>query len=78
MFATINISQCLAGSWVCGERWDVLPPAAENTGSAWFWRGDKVSFKQIVLHLQKELLKYKQEARNLQGIKVRKGEFHPK
>ncbi|RMB91985.1 hypothetical protein DUI87_31514 [Hirundo rustica rustica] len=28
--------------------------------------------------LKKELLKYKQEARNLQGIKVRKGEFHPK
>lgn len=29
-------------------------------------------FNQILLDLQKELLKYKQEARNLQGIKVRK------
>lgn len=28
--------------------------------------------------LKKELLKYKQEARNLQGIKVRKGAFHQK
>lgn len=33
-------------------------------------------FNQTVLHLQKELLKYKQEARNLQGIKVRKGALH--
>lgn len=30
-------------------------------------------FNQILLYLQKELLKCKQEARNLQGIKVRKG-----
>lgn len=48
----------------------------ENTDFGSFWRSDKMPFNQIMLYLQKELLKYKQEARNLQGIKVRKGALH--
>lgn len=75
------MAQGLTSSLICGRRWDVLSSEAGVWGRRTLTlvdseRDDKMSFNQIMLHLQKELLKYKQEARNLQGIKVRKGELH--